>query len=71
MEQFDINLIGETLTVYPQADESYQVFRGETLLATLIPNIDEDTGGTTWETYDLISSEYVQQIGELIDEHGR
>lgn len=68
MEPFEINLLGERLMVHPQPDGSFQVFRGETKLATLIPNENSymDNG---WTSLDLISSEYVQQIGELIEEH--
>lgn len=69
MEPFEINLLGESLRIEPQADESFDIFRGETKLATLIPGTDPVTGGVQLETTDLISSEYVKQIGELIEEH--
>ncbi|MNR45746.1 hypothetical protein D3C85_1646280 [compost metagenome] len=55
--------------VHPQDDGSFDIFRGESKLANLSPSIDDVTGGTQWETADLISSEYVKQIGELIEEH--
>jgi len=69
MDPFEINLVGETLTVHPQIDGTYDIFRGDTQLATLSHAHDEATGGIQWETSALISSEYVKQIGELIEEH--
>lgn len=69
MEPFEINLVGEILRVEPKADGSFDIFRGDSKLATLTPSIDDNTGGTVWETAELISSEYVKQIGELIEEH--
>ncbi|WP_159452560.1 hypothetical protein [Pedobacter nyackensis] len=53
----------------PQADGTFQIFRGENKIATLTPSIDEATGSIIWETAELISLEYVRQIGELIEEH--
>ena len=67
MEPFDVKIIDEILTVHPQEDGSYQVFRGDTPLATLTPHVNES--GVTWETDDLIASEYIQQIGEMIVVH--
>jgi hypothetical protein len=69
MEPFEINLVGETLRVEPQADETLDIFRGETKWTTLIPETDPVTGGTQWETPDLIASDYVKQMGELIEKH--
>ncbi|SMC53130.1 hypothetical protein SAMN04488101_101131 [Pedobacter nyackensis] len=69
MDPFEINLVGETLWVMPQADGTFQIFRGENKIATLTPSIDEATGSIIWETAELISLEYVRQIGELIEEH--
>lgn len=66
-DPFEVKIIDEILTVHPQEDESYQVFRGDTLLATLTPHLNES--GVTWETDDFISSDYVQQIGEMIATH--
>jgi hypothetical protein len=67
-EPFEINLVGEILTVRPQADKSFDIFRGETKLSTLTYSIDKDTGAMVWETTELISSAYVKQMGELIEE---
>lgn len=67
MEPFEVKIIDEILTVHPQEDKSYQVFRGDTPLATLTPQVNES--GLTWETDDFIASEYVQQIGEMITIH--
>ena len=64
---FEVKLIDEILTVHPQEDESYQVFRGDTLLATLWPRLNES--GVTWEADDFIASDYVQQIGQMIAAH--
>lgn len=50
-------------------DDTFQVYRDGALLATLTPNIDEDTGDTQWSSADLIAPDYVAQIGELIEEH--
>lgn len=69
MEQFEIYLVGETLTINPQENETFQVFRGESFNATIFHLIDETTCSVTWATYDLISPEYAQQIGELIEKH--
>lgn len=69
MEQFEIILVGETLTIHPKEDETFHVFRGEALLAVIFPSIDKDTGAIVWETADLIDSDYVLQIGELIEKH--
>lgn len=67
MEPFEIRIIDEVLTIHPQEDESYQVYRGDTQLVTLTSHFEKS--GLTWETDDFIASEYVQQIGEMIAIH--
>lgn len=69
METFEINLVGEVLTVQPLDNDTFEIYRDEKLLATLTPTIDDHTGGTIWETADLIAPDYAKQIGELIEEH--
>jgi hypothetical protein len=64
---FEVKIIDEILTVHPQEDGSYQVFRGDTPLATFTSHLSES--GVTWETDDFIASDYVQQIGEMIEIH--
>lgn len=66
-ESFSINLVGEILTVIPQEDETYLIMKDGRRLAVMEPEwIDNDL---TWVSADLISADYVRQIGELIEEH--
>lgn len=68
MEPFEINLVGEVLTVMPQPDGSFTIFNGDALLGTIAPNYDE-SDALRWRTLDLMAVDYAQQVGELIDEH--
>ncbi|WP_448104712.1 hypothetical protein [Pedobacter panaciterrae] len=68
MEPFEINLVGEVLTVIPQPDGSFTIFNGDDLLGTIAPNYDE-SDALRWPTVDLMGVDYAQQVGELIDEH--
>lgn len=66
-ESFTISLVGETLTVIPQEDETYIIIKDGRKLAVIEPEwIDNEL---TWVSADLISADYVRQIGELIEEH--
>lgn len=71
METFEINLGDELLTVQPLENETFQIFRGDRLLATVSPCTDEITNCLKWETPDLIPIEYLVQIGEAIELHER
>lgn len=71
METFEITLGEEVLMVQPLENETFQIFRAGTLLATVSPCTDEVTNCLKWETSDLIPIEYLVQIGEAIELHER
>jgi len=56
-----------TLTVYIQLNGIYSVFDGQQKLCDLIPELGDT--GLIWTTADLISEEYVLQIGDTIESH--
>lgn len=66
MEQFEVNLVGEILTVMLIAEGTYSVYRGNTFVAKLIAELGDV--GVIWNA-DGITPEYAKQIGELIEEH--
>lgn len=66
-EQFEINLVGQMLTI-KAFDEEYEVWEGTDLLCKIHP-VPSDAFGTEWKSIDLVSEEWVKQIGELIEEH--
>lgn len=68
MEPFDINLAGEILSVLPQPDGSFTVFKGTEHVAVLRPDISKKMG-TRWHPCDGLDDQLAQQIGELIEEH--
>ena len=67
MEPYEINLVGEILTVQPEEDGTYLILRKSNQIARLYPDVTVD--GVQWETGDLLDPDYVKQIGELIEEH--
>lgn len=66
-DPYEIKIGGAILTVRPEEDGSYKVFRGETELAHLHPEVEDNK--TTWETYNWIDDEYAGLIGEAIEEY--
>jgi len=66
MEPFEINLVGQVLTIQPRLDQTYDVFEGEQKLGE-VHSISVN-GSTRWTSKDL-NDDYASQIGELIDEH--
>lgn len=66
-ERFDINLVGDILTVAVQEDETYVIYQGDDQIGTLDPIWRDDE--LVWVSSDLISEDYARQIGELIQEH--
>lgn len=66
MEQFEVNLVGEILTIMLVAEGTYSVYRGNTFVADLTAKFGES--GVTWYA-EGITPEYAKQIGELIEEH--
>ncbi len=66
MEPFEINLVGQTLSIQPRLNETYDVFDGNEKLGE-VHCISVD-GGTRW-TSEVLNDDYAAQIGELIDEH--
>ncbi|SOD11831.1 hypothetical protein [Pedobacter xixiisoli] len=66
MEPFEINLVGQTLTIQPRLDGAYDVFEGSELLGAIHP-VSSD-GQTNWTSEEL-DVDYAKQIGELIDEY--
>lgn len=68
MNPFEINLVGEVLTVMPNPNGTFTIANTRGLLGVIMPNISIDTS-IKWTTADLIDEDYAQQIGELIEEH--
>ena len=66
MEQFELNLVGETLTIVTVAEGGYSVYRGNTFVANLTSDLADS--GVVWNA-EGISPDYAKQIGELIEEH--
>jgi hypothetical protein len=67
MDPYEIKIGGVHLTVRPNEDGTYVIFRGETRLAKL--SADDISGVIVWETDDWIDDEYATTIGEAIEEH--
>jgi hypothetical protein len=67
MDPYELKIGGAHLTVRPNEDGTYIIFRGETKLAHLYPDVT--SGGTVWETADWIDDEYAAIIGKAIEEH--
>jgi hypothetical protein len=67
MEEYEIELAGDLLTIKPQEDGSFEVFNGNNRLGNLTPKIKDDLTNE-WLSSDLIGYDYAQQIGELIFE---
>ncbi|MDQ8004095.1 MAG: hypothetical protein REI64_04785 [Pedobacter sp.] len=66
MEPFEINLVGQTLTIQPRLDGAYDIFEGSKLIGTVISvAVNEQTNWTSEE----LGNDYAKQIGELIDEY--
>lgn len=70
MEPFNITVGGDILTVHPLNNETFQVYHGDTFVSELRPHVDENAK-TVWTSSDLISQEYLVQIGEAIELHER
>lgn len=68
MNPFEINLVGEVLTVMPNPNGSFNIIKGDSLLGAITPNMNEDAI-VKWTSSDFIAEDYAQQIGELIEEH--
>jgi hypothetical protein len=68
IEEFEINLVGQILTVQALADETYNIFEGQDLLCNIHPVESVDLG-VEWRSNDLVEQEWVKQVGELIEEH--
>ena len=66
MEPFEINLVGQILTIQPRLDETYDVFDGNEKLGEVHPIAVN--GSSRW-TSKTLNDDYATQIGELIDEH--
>lgn len=66
MEQFEVNLAGETLTIIPVEESTYSVYRGNTFVAKIKAELGDS--GVIWNA-EGITPEYAKQIGELIEEH--
>lgn len=67
MEEYEVELAGDILTVKPQQNGSFEIFNGDTRLGNLAPQIKSDLTNQ-WLSSDLIGYDYAQQIGELIFE---
>lgn len=66
MEPFEVNLVGQVLTIQPRLDSCYDIFDGSEKLGTLCPiKVSEKTQWTSKE----LDKDYAKQIGELIDEY--
>jgi len=65
-DPFAIELHGVKLTVYPQEDGIYKVFKGSNKFAVLHPIVHEL--GISWETKGWIDQSYVNEIGKLIEQ---
>lgn len=68
MDPFELMIGGAQLTIRPREDGTYLVFRGETKLAQLVPDITDDED-IVWETSDWMDDEYASTIGKAIEEH--
>lgn len=68
MDPFELMIGGAQLTIRPKEDGTYLVFRGETKLAQLNPDITNDEE-IVWETADWMDAEYATTIGKAIEEH--
>lgn len=66
MEQFEINLVGETYTIKPLENGEYQVNLGHYVQGVLIPKVGDL--GVTWSGGG-INNDLARQLGELIEEH--
>jgi|GEM_PF-2668035 len=66
MEPFEINLVGQTLTIQPRLNETYDVFDGNEKLGEV--HAISVNGSKRWTSKEL-NDDYAAQIGELIDEH--
>ncbi|WP_079701209.1 hypothetical protein [Daejeonella lutea] len=67
MEPFEINLVGENLTVTPIENGSYVITKAGREVTVLVPEIT-DGALTIWKSKDM-SIDQAMQIGELIEEH--
>jgi len=67
MDEFEIELAGDLLTIKAQSDGSFDVFLGINSLGN-IRAITKDDMTNEWLSSDLIGYDYAQQIGELITE---
>jgi hypothetical protein len=67
MDPYELKIGGAHLTVRPREDGTYEVFRGDTRLAHLYPDVTNE--GIIWETADWIDDEYATTIGMAIEEH--
>jgi len=67
MSPYEVKIGGATLTVRPQEDGTYLIYRNNLKLAQLVNKVSEH--GTIWETTDWIDDEYARQIGAAIEEY--
>lgn len=67
MEPFEIELLGILYRVKPQETGCFQIYEGAIYLGEIEPVINDDTT-TGWVTADLMSADFANQIGELIEE---
>lgn len=67
VEKFEIEIDDEVLQVVLNEDGSYTILNAKSKIGDLYPEIRNE--GTVWTTTDLISPDYVDQIGELIERH--
>lgn len=66
MESFEINLVGQVLTIQPRLDSAYDVFDGSEKLGSILSV--SANGQTDWTSEEL-NADFAKQIGELIDEY--
>lgn len=68
MKTFEINLVGENISIQPNSNGTFTAFKDGKQLAVLCPDITKEIG-TRWSPCDGINPELAEQIGELIEEH--
>lgn len=66
-EKFEIKFGDEILEVVSNEDGSFAIHNTNGKICDLNPEIRKE--GTVWTSVDLITPNYVEQLGELIESH--
>ncbi|MEN0095920.1 MAG: hypothetical protein AAGB30_11095 [Pedobacter sp.] len=66
MDEFQVDIDGLVITIKPDEDGHFDIFKKGSKLGTIEPNIMDD-GNLVWSTADLMAISFAQKSGMAIE----